>query len=118
MCKQNIPIKILPSVSIEPRPLMNLWFQVQHSPFYTNWVFAFKTETLGSLYSHALFILTKSSKFKNQVVDEQKIKDLLSSQCPVNLERIVLDLESEVHWRPGFNTHWGKILLLDFFVFT
>ena len=28
--------KILPPVGIEPRPLMNLCFQVQHSPFYTN----------------------------------------------------------------------------------
>ena len=67
-------------VSIEP---LDLWFQVQHSPFYTNLAFACKTETLGplynhapfytnlafacktetlgSLYSHALLILTKSS---------------------------------------------------------
>ena len=29
---------------------------------------------------------------------EQKFKDLLSSICPVSLERIVLDLESEVHF--------------------
>ena len=36
-------------VSIEPGPLINLWFQVQHSPFYTNWAFACKTETLGFL---------------------------------------------------------------------
>ena len=93
---------------------MNLWFQVQHS-FYTNWVFACKTETLGSLYSHVLLILPKSSKFKNQVVHEQKFKDLLSSKCPVSLERIVLDLESEGYERPRFNTQWGNILLLDFF---
>ena len=33
-----------------------LWFQVQHYPFYTNLTFACKTETLGSLYSHALLI--------------------------------------------------------------
>ena len=32
------------------------------------------TETLGSLYSHALLILTESSKSKNQVVHEQKFK--------------------------------------------
>ena len=39
---------------------------------YLQWVLAFacKTETLGSLYSHALLILTKSSKSKNQVVHE------------------------------------------------
>ena len=42
----------------------SLWFQVQHSPFYTNLVFACETETLGSLYSYALLIPTKSSKSK------------------------------------------------------
>ena len=40
-------------VSIEP---LDLWFQVQHAPLYTNLAFACKTETLGSLYSHALLI--------------------------------------------------------------
>ena len=49
-------------------------FHVQHAPLYTNLAFACKTETLGSLYSHALLILTKSSKSKNQVVHEQKFK--------------------------------------------
>ena len=61
---QNAPL------SIEP---LDLWFQVQHAPLYTNLTFAYKTETLGSLYSHALLILTKSSKSKHQVVHEQKI---------------------------------------------
>ena len=32
------------------------------------------------------------------MVHEQKFKDLLSSTCQVGLERIVLDLESEVAW--------------------
>ena len=96
-------------VSIEP---LNLWFQVQHAPLYTNLAFACKTETLSSLYSHALLILTKSSKSKHQVVHEQKFKDLLSSTCQVSGERSMLDLESEVQW---FNTHWGNILLLEFF---
>ena len=63
----------------------NLWFQVQHYPFWTKLAFACKTETLGSLYSHALLILTKSSKSKNQVVHEQKFKDRLSSTCFTNL---------------------------------
>ena len=54
------------------------------------------TLTLGSLYSHALLIPLKSSKSKNQVVHEQMFKDLLSSTCQVSVERIVLDLESEV----------------------
>ena len=39
-------------VSIEP---LDLWFQVQHAPLYTNLAFACKTDTLSSLYSHALF---------------------------------------------------------------
>ena len=60
--------------------------------------FAYKTETLGSLYSHALLILLKSSKSKHHVVHEQKFKDLLSSKCQVSVERIVLDLESEAAW--------------------
>ena len=76
--------------------------------------FACKTETLRSLYSHALLILTKSSKFKHQVVHEQKFKYLLSSTCQVSVERSMLDLGSEVQW---FNTHWGNILLLEFFCF-
>ena len=99
-------------VSIEP---LDLWFQVQHAPLYTNLAFACKTETLSSLYSHALLILTKSSKSKHQVLHEQNLKDLLSSTCQVSVERSMLDLESEVQW---FNSHWGNILLLQFFVFT
>ena len=99
-------------VNIEP---LDLWFQIQHAPLYTNVAFACKTETSGSLYIHALLILTKWSKSKHQVVHEQKFKDLLSSTCWVSVEGSMLDLESEVQW---FNTHWGNILLLEFFVFT
>ena len=98
-------------VCIEP---LDLWFQVQHAPLYTNLAFACKTETLSSLYSHALLILTKSSKSKHQVVHEQKFKDLLSSICQVSVERSMLDLESEVQW---FSTHWGNILIVDIFCF-
>ena len=83
---------MLPPVRIEPRPLINLWFQVQHSPFWANWAFACKTETLGSLYSRALLIPTKSFKSKNQVVHKQKLKDPLSSTCQASSERRVLDL--------------------------
>ena len=79
----------------------NHWFQVKHYPFHTNLTFACKTETLGSLYSHALLILLESSKSKHQVVHEQKFKNLLSSTCQVSVERIVLDLESEVLRGPG-----------------
>ena len=89
--------KMLPPVSTEPRQIMNLWFQVQQSPFYTNWAFACKTETFGSLYSHALLIVNMSSKLKNQVVHEQKFKNLLSSKYPVSVKRRMFDLESEVH---------------------
>ena len=75
-----------------------------------NLTFAYKTETLGSLYSHALLILLKSSKSKHQVVHEQKFKDLLSSTCQDGVERIVLDLESEAAWvlfLPGVTfCHW------------
>ena len=43
--------------------------------------FACKSETYRSLHSHAILILTKSSKSKNQVVHEQKFKDPLNSTC-------------------------------------
>ena len=43
----------------------DLWFQVQHSPFWANLALTCKTKTLGSLYSHALLILTKSPKSKS-----------------------------------------------------
>ena len=54
---------MLPLVGIEPG-----------SPFYINLTFAWKTETLGSLVSHALLIPLKSTKSKFQVVHEQKFK--------------------------------------------
>ena len=69
----------------------SLWFQAQYYPFYTNLTFACKTETLGSLYNHALLILLKSSKSKYQVVHEQKFKDL----------------GIRGYERPGFYSHWG-----------
>ena len=46
---------------------------------------------------------------------EQKIKDLLSSTCQVSVERMVLDLESEVMRDPGSIPTGGNILSLDFF---
>ena len=52
---------MLPLVGIEPGPSD---LKVHHYPFYTNLTFACKTETLGSLYSHALLIPLKSSKLK------------------------------------------------------
>ena len=112
MKTKSIQLQNATPVSIEP---LDLWFQVQHAPLFINLAFACKTETLSSLYSHALLILTKSSKSKHQVVHEQKFKDLLSSTCQVSVEGSMLDLESEVQW---FNTQWGNFLLLEFFVFT
>ena len=43
---------MLPLVSIEP---LDIWFQVQHSPFCTYSASAYKTETLGSLYIVMLY---------------------------------------------------------------
>ena len=77
---------MLPPMGTEPGPLI---FQVQHYPLWTKLTLACKTETLGSLYSHALLIIAKSSQFlqvKNQVVHELKFKDLLSSTCLVSPE--------------------------------
>ena len=54
---------MLPHVGIETWPLHNLWFYAKRSPFLTNLTFTCKTETLGSLYSHALLIIAKSSQF-------------------------------------------------------
>ena len=68
---KNSRNKVILPVSIEP---LDLQFQFQNSPFWANLAFACKTEILGSLYSHALLIQAKSSKFKNQVVDGQKFK--------------------------------------------
>ena len=95
-------------VSIEP---LDLWFQVQHAPLYTNLAFACKTETLSSLYSHALLSVTKSSKSKHQVVHEQKFKGLLSSR---NWDNSVFFPGLFFIFLQWFNTHWGNILLLDF----
>ena len=103
---------MLPPVSIES---LDLWFQVQHSPFWTNLTFACKTDTLGSLvmlyWFHALLILTKSPKSKkNQVVHEQNFKYLRSSTSQISSEKRVLDLETEVHW---LSIHLGENILFQ-----
>ena len=96
-------------MSIEP---VDSWFQVQHSPFQTNLVFSCKTETLGSLYSHVVLILPKSSKSKNQVGHDQI--SFLSSTCQISSERWVLDLYQRSR---GSKLTGGNILLLEFFCF-
>ena len=107
-------------VGLEPRPLIvsDSTSNTILSTLVVNLTFAYKTETLGSLYSHPVLILLKSFKSKYQVVHEQKFKDLLISTCQVSVdsvERIVLDLESEAMRGPGSNPFGGNILSLDFF---
>ena len=46
------------------------------------------------------------------MVHEQKFKNLLSSTCQVSVERMVLDLESEVMRGPGSITTGGNKTLL------
>ena len=70
---------MLSPVGIESGPLIASNSKSNTLLFYTNLAFACKTKTLGSLYSHALLIPSKSSKSKNQVVHEQKFKDLQSN---------------------------------------
>ena len=65
------------------------------------------------LFGHALLISTISSESKNQQ-KKQKFKHILRSTYQMSSERSVLDLKSEV-W--GFNTQWGNMLLLEYFVF-
>ena len=101
---------MLPPVGIEPRPLITS--DSKSNTVWTKLTFASKTETLESLYGHALLIVAKSSqflKYKNQVVHEQKFKDLLSSTWQVSVERIVLDLESEAMRGPGSIPTRGNI---------
>ena len=83
--------------------VLNPWTSDSKSntPFWAKLAFACNSETLGSLYSHALLILTKSSKSKNQVVHEQKFKDLISNTCQISSERRVSHLESEVQYSLG-----------------
>ena len=49
------------------------------------------------------------------MVHEQKFKELLSSTCQVSIERIVLDLESEVMRGPGSIPTGGNIFHWIFF---
>ena len=100
---------MLPPVGTEPGPVITSDSK-SNTPFWTNLAFSCKTETSGSLHSHVLLILTESSKSKNQVVHEQKFKDLLSSKCQVIVQRIVLDLGSEAVRGPGSIPTGGNIL--------
>ena len=66
--------------------------------FWNKLTFACKTETLGFLYSRALLILTE-----NQVVHEQKFRDLLSSTCQVSPERNQRLQQAQVLFHWGFH---------------
>ena len=80
-----------------------------------NLAFACKSETLSSLCSYALFVLTKSSKSKNKwCMNRRQFKDL-TSPCQASSERKASDFSSEV---PGSIWTESKILLLFFCCFT
>ena len=64
-------------LGIEPIPLITS--DSKFNTLLSGLTFACKTETIAFLYSLTLLILTESSKSKNQVVYEQKFKDLLSN---------------------------------------
>ena len=59
LLREKNPVKNVTPSGNRTQVSHNLWFQVQHSTFWTKLTFACKTETLGSLYSHALLILTE-----------------------------------------------------------
>ena len=73
---------MLPPVRIEPGPVTNLWFQVQHSPFWANWKFVLLSELTGNLLVRlrlqAPYIVMLYWFQLNQVVHEQKFKDPLA----------------------------------------
>ena len=94
-------------MGVGPFPLLS----PLHPLFWANFAVACKTGTLGSLYCHALLILSKS---KNRVVHKQKFKDLLSSTWLTGSERRVLDLESEVMRCLGSMLTEGNIFSLGF----
>ena len=58
-------------------------------------------------------IPTKLSKFKNQVVHKQKVKDPISSTCQISSERRVLTWNQRLIRDPGFFCfHVVKLLML------
>ena len=60
---KNTQWKMLPLEGNRTCASHNLWFQIQHYPFWTKLTFACKIETLGYLSCHALLIIAKSSQF-------------------------------------------------------
>ena len=64
--------------------------------------FACKSETFRSLYSHALLILTKSSKSKNQVVDEPAHANLSELVRHWTLKPVIISYQVEPHWMQLF----------------
>ena len=113
----QMPILAFLSLLREPPPLPKK--KSSTILFYTNLTSACKTETFRFPYIVMLYLFPlNSSKSKHQVVHEQKFKDLHWSTCQVSVERIVLNLESEVLRGLGSIPTGGNILSLEFFVFT
>ena len=71
--------KKLPAVDLDLMQDIITGLRVQSLTNWAKQAFTFKSESFKSLYIHALLILTKPSKSKNQVVHEQKFKIPLSS---------------------------------------
>ena len=63
----------------------NFWPQTawKWKNFWTRLTYACKTKTLGSLHSHALLILAKSSNSKNQVDRSLKISQVAKPLMPI-----------------------------------
>ena len=76
--------KMLPPVGLDLIKEIITGLRVQCLTNSAKLAFTCKFETFRPLYNHASLILTKSSKSKNQVVHEQKFKDLLKSTCQLS----------------------------------
>ena len=108
-------VKNITPVGIEPGSLITSDSKSNTFLSGLSWYLLLRLKTIGSLYSNALLILTKSSKCKNQVVHEQKLKDRLRSTCQVSSKRI--DFESEAMRDLG-SIPTGVTFFTGFFVFS
>ena len=91
---KNVTVSIKPGTS-----------EVWHSHFWANLAFACRTETSVSLYSHVPLIPTKSSKFKDQVV-QVKIPKVAHARLAQKGEvRLELEVPGSI-LNGGNNLHW------------
>ena len=101
-------------VSIEPGPLINLWFQVQHSPFWTNLSFAtwkiFKLLLMHHLISGLGYFvgINRAWLYKEPKVSVLQANDKLvkKGECLTWNQRLIRGLVSI--------PTGGNILLLEF----